>query len=221
MKMYRSHNLNIEHQYDTISEEFDTTRTRIWTSVRDFILKHKATSKTLLDVGVGNGKNILFANKHNFDCIGIDISNNLLNICRKKLITVFKKDVLELDNSFGKFDTIISIAMIHHLENIEMQKNAIVNMIKCLNTNGHLLISVWSKEIFNKKEKSDYRDFAIGPNVVEWNSVQGKNKIDRFYYIHDYNSFEKMFRDIAMITPISFEIKWEKQNWFCEIQKLE
>jgi len=219
MKMYRSHSLEIEQQYDKISTEFDTSRKRIWTSVQDFILKHKRTCKTLLDVGVGNGKNILFAKNHNFECVGIDISNNLLDICRKKSLTVFKKDVLDLDNSFGTFDTILSIATIHHLENTEMQKKALLNMINCLNDNGHLLVSVWSFEIFNRDEKSDYRDFVIGPNIVEWNSVKGENKVERFYFIHDYHSFKKIFREISIITPITYEITWEKQNWFCEIKK--
>lgn len=219
--MNMSHNKSIEHQYDVISHEFDTTRIRIWTSVQSFLTKHARSSpKTLLDVGVGNGKNILFAENYKYKCIGIDISNNLLDICRKKAINVFKKDVLDLNKSFGTFDTIISIATIHHLENTNIQKKAILNMIDCLKPGGHLLISVWSKEIFNKTGKSDYREFELGPNVVEWNSKEGKNKIGRFYYIHDYASFNKMFMDIASTTPISYEIKWEKQNWFCEIQKL-
>ena len=223
--MLHLHNISIEHQYDVISFEFDTTRTRIWTSVQEFLLKHASENhmnpKRLLDVGIGNGKNVLFANNHNYECIGIDISNNLLDICRKKSINVLKKDVLDLNASFGTFDTIISIAVIHHLENTSIQKQAILNMIDCLKTGGHILISVWSKEIFNKTGKSDYREFEVGPNIVEWNSKKCNSKIDRFYYIHNYDSFNKMFQDLALIVPISYEIKWEKQNWFCEIQKIE
>ena len=222
------HNKNIERQYDAISYEFDTTRTRIWTSVQDFLKKHQYISiypKTLLDVGVGNGKNIIFANSLQYDCIGIDISNNLLDICKKKDIRVRNKDVLNLDESFGKFDTIISIATIHHLENIDVQKQAIINMIDCLKNNGHLLISVWSHEIFDSigKNKNDYRKFNVGCNLVEWNSKNSNGdfkSINRFYYIHNYDSFQKMFQDIAKVKPISYEIKWEKQNWFCEIHKL-
>jgi len=214
------HNEYVETQYDKISEEFDTTRIRIWTSVQEFLLKHSENdNKTLLDVGVGNGKNIVFAKQHNYDCIGIDISNKLLEICRNKSLKVVKKDVLNLNKTFGTFDTIICIAMIHHLEDIAIQKRAIENMIDCLNNGGNLLISVWSKEIFNKSEKRDYRDFDVGPNIVKWNSKDGQNQIDRFYYIHDYASFNKMFEDIATRVSFSYEITWEKQNWFCEIKK--
>lgn len=236
--MTRYHNIAIEHQYDTISHEFDTTRTRIWTSVQTFLIKYacayqKNGIKSLLDVGVGNGKNILFANKLNYQCLGIDISSNLIDICHRKGINALKSDILDLDESFGKFDTIICIATIHHLENIDDQKQAIVNMIKCLKSNGRLLISVWSKEKGKEKEKgicdeicekqkNNYREFHIGPNIVEWNSKDGKNKIDRFYYIHDYDSFQQMFEDITHIVPmsLSYGITWEKQNWFCELHIL-
>lgn len=222
MNMSRAHNKSIEHQYDVISNEFDTTRVRIWTSVQYFLIKNASLNKngkTLLDVGVGNGKNIIFANNYNYKCIGIDISNNLLDICRKKALDVFKKDILDLNESFGTFDTIICIATIHHLEDTNVQKQAIINMLHCLKEGGNLLISVWSKEIFNNNEKSDYRNFNIGHNIVKWNSKDGHHKVDRFYYIHDYTSFEQMFKDISLIIPINYEINWEKQNWFCEITK--
>lgn len=220
MMMSRYHNKIIQQHYDTISQEFDKTRTRIWSSVQTFLIKYASSNqKTLLDVGVGNGKNILFANKYNYQCLGIDISKKLIDICDSKGINTLNADVLDLDISFGKFDTVICIATIHHLENVDDQKQAIINMINCLKPNGHLLISVWSKEIFNnkQKEKSDYRNFSVGKNLVEWNSKDGTNKINRFYYIHDLKSFQTMFQDIASIIPISYEITWEKQNWFCEI----
>jgi SAM-dependent methyltransferase len=219
--MLCSHNQRIEHQYDVISQEFDMSRVRIWKSVKEFITNHNSSNKKLLlDVGVGNGKNILFANEYNYECIGIDISTNLLEICRQKRLNVHKKDVLHLNKSFGMFDTILCIATIHHLENIMEQTQAILNMIDCLNPHGNLLISVWSIEIFNNDEKKDYRHFNVGPNLVEWNSKDKQNKIDRFYFIHNYDSFHGMIEYIASITPIHYEIKWEKQNWFCEIMKM-
>lgn len=221
-----NHNKEIGEQYDIISTEFDASRNRIWNTVQLFLTKNsdKESIKTLLDVGVGNGKNVLFANKHNYSCIGIDISDKLLEICETKNVTVFKKDVLELDPSFlGTFDIILCIACIHHLENIELQTKAICNMIKCLKPSGKLLLSVWSKELFNNhdtsppKQKSDYRNFDLGPNLVEWNSKNKELMINRFYFIHNYKSFYDMICRIQDILPISFTIIWEKQNWFCEI----
>jgi len=224
--MINAHSKLIADQYDIISEEFDCSRVRIWNKVNQFLTKHnKIFKKSLLDAGVGNGKNLIFANNLNYHTLGIDISEKLLQICRKKNIEVHNVDVLDLyPHMFGKFDIIISIAVIHHLKTIESQIQAIVNMLNCLVNNGHLLISVWSHEtidIFSEKsEEIECRNFDIGPNIVEWNSKNKQTKIDRFYFIHDFVSFYVMMCQVSEIVPISFAISWEKQNWFCEIYKL-
>jgi SAM-dependent methyltransferase len=224
--MINAHSKLIADQYDIISDEFDCSRVRIWNKVNQFLTKHnKIFKKSLLDAGVGNGKNLIFANNLNYHTLGIDISEKLLQICRKKNIEVHNVDVLDLyPHMFGKFDIIISIAVIHHLKTIESQIQAIVNMLNCLVNNGHLLISVWSHEtidIFSEKsEEIECRNFDIGPNIVEWNSKNKQTKIDRFYFIHDFVSFYVMMCQVSEIVPISFAISWEKQNWFCEIHKL-
>jgi 2-polyprenyl-3-methyl-5-hydroxy-6-metoxy-1,4-benzoquinol methylase len=224
---YKDHNKNIEDLYDLISKEFDISRVRIWNKVKEFLVIED-DNKKLLDVGTGNSKNYIYAKNLGYDCIGTDISNNLINIGINKGLNIYKKDVLELkDTDFGKFNKIICIAVIHHLETIELQKIAIINMINCLYNNGELLLSVWSIEkqnileytvdsVFYEKNKNDYRDFILGPNYVDWKYKQ--NIIKRFYYIHNYDTFNKMFMDLKELLPISYTIYWEKQNWFCRIK---
>lgn len=209
-----THSQRIADQYDIISNEFDTTRQRIWKSVQSFIIENASiNSRSLLDVGIGNAKNVIFAQTYNYDCIGIDISKNLLEICKNKNIKSFHKDVLDLRNTdYGTFDSIICIAVIHHLENIDTQKLAIRNMIDCLKPGGKLLISVWSKETYDLQ---DSRQFDYGANDVEWKSRKNSSSIKRFYFIHDYESFHTMISDLN----VEFKISWERQNWFCEIMK--
>lgn len=218
---YYLHNNKVAEQYDLICDDFNSSRIRVWKTVKKFL---DNCSGSLLDVGVGNGKNIIELNKK-IKCIGIDISNKLLNICISKNLTVYKKDVLELkDTDYGTFDNIICIAVIHHIENIELQKQAIINMINCLNKNGNLLISVWSYEtinIFNNNDidtKLDFKKFKLGPNKVEWNSKNKEIKIDRFYYIHNYDTFYNMIYEISKIINIEYTITWELQNWLCNIK---
>ena len=212
-------------QYDIICDEFDASRQRIWKSVQYFIITNASNTihRSLLDVGIGNAKNVVFAQTYNYDCIGIDISKELLKICNKKNIRSYKKDVIQLKKTdYGTFDSILCIAVLHHLENIETQKIAIKNMIECLNPGGKLLISVWSKEKHDIHDISesiiqekDCRQFNCGPNDVEWKLRKTNSIIKRFYYIHDYNSFHNMIQDLK----VDFKISWEKQNWFCEIKK--
>ena len=84
-----------------------------------------------------------------------------------------------------------------------------------------MLISVWSYEITldiekkNNKQQKDYRNFTVGHNFFKWN-----NKCDRYYYIHDYNSFCLLIKNVSSECNIKYEITYEKQNWFCKIVKV-
>lgn len=210
-----SHNKIIADQYDIIYKSFDNSRVRIWNSVRNFI-EDKNNSKTLLDSGCGNGKNMVFAESYGYLCEGFDISNKLLSICKNKNLNVYYGDVLDI-NLNKKYDKIISIAVLHHLESQHEQLLAIKNLYNLLNDGGKLLISFWSKEKFFDNllnNKSDSREFDVGPNYVDW-KYSKDIIIKRYYYIHDYNSIT----ELAKMTNIDYNIKWEMQNWFITFYK--
>ena len=229
--------IDIAHQYDAISNLFDTSRVRIWNNVKKFITDMKDVSenkKMLLDAGCGNGKNSLYAMERNYEVIGIDISEKLLNISISKGINVKKMDLLNID-FIDTFDKCICIAVIHHINSIELQCKAIINMIRSLKQYGELLISVWSLEKVNtisfistgliehhdNDNKKDYRDFTQGHNFVDWIVNKKNNEIvKRYYYIHNYDTFVNLMELVKDHIQIDYEISWEKQNWFCKIIKL-
>ena len=175
-------------------------------------------TNTLLDCGCGNGKNMIYAQSLGYHCVGFDISNNLLDICKNKGLNVYYQDVLNLKNN-NKYNKIISIAVLHHLQTLEEQIAAIKNLCDCLDNNGKLLVSFWSKEktfddikehegciitgesigvtVNNIKSKSDCRDFISGPNYVNW-KLDRENIIQRFYYIHDYKSIQELAKNESL-----------------------
>tara|TARA_B100001758_G_scaffold247074_1_gene263787 strand:- start:6663 stop:7307 length:645 start_codon:yes stop_codon:yes gene_type:complete len=206
------HNINVANQYNLISNSFDNSRVRIWNNVKQF-LNTKNNNEELLDCGCGNGKNMIYANKIGYVSEGFDISDNLLDICREKNLNVFYHDVLDLKLK-QKYDKIIAIAILHHLKSVEEQILSINNLLDCLKDGGSLLVSFWSKEKnFNNSEYSknavDYRDFKVGPNIVDW-KLDKNNTVKRFYYIHDYDSI------INLVNKVNHKyiIYWEMQNWF-------
>jgi len=207
-----THNNIIANQYDLIANSFDNSRVRIWNTVKEF-LNNYDTNDTLLDCGCGNGKNMIYANNIGYISEGFDISNKLLNICIAKNLNVYYNDVLNFKSN-KKYNKIIAIATLHHLETIGEQKLAILNLLNSLSDNGTLLISFWSKEKnFNNenyiKNKIDYRDFDSGPNYVKW-KLSPNNIINRFYYIHDYDSINNLAESLGY----NYIITWELQNWF-------
>jgi SAM-dependent methyltransferase len=232
-----NHNKLIANQYNIISKVFDNSRVRIWNNVKQFLLDNQVSnnkSSTLLDCGCGNGKNMIYAQSLGYYSEGFDISNNLLDICKNKGLNVYYQDVLNInaDNINKKYNKIISIAVLHHLQTFEEQIVAIKNLYDCLDSNGKLLVSFWSKEkslddiedtnyinnpnIFNNtnNSKSDSRDFVTGPNYVDW-KLDKENIIKRYYYIHDYNSIRKLSENINA----KYAISWEQQNWFILFSK--
>jgi len=206
------HNNIIANQYDLIANSFDNSRVRIWNTVKEFLNNYN-TNDTLLDCGCGNGKNMIYANKIGYNSEGFDISKNLLKICTTKNLNVYYSDVLNF-KATKKYNKIIAIATLHHLETIKEQKIAIINLLNSLCDNGSLLVSFWSKEKnFNEenyiKNKIDYRNFESGPNYVKW-KLSPDNIINRFYYIHDNNSIN----NLAESFGYNYIITWELQNWF-------
>jgi 2-polyprenyl-3-methyl-5-hydroxy-6-metoxy-1,4-benzoquinol methylase len=207
-----THNKKIANQYDLIYKSFDTSRVRIWNNVKLFLSNYNEND-TLLDCGCGNGKNMIYANNLGYNCDGYDISKKLLDICISKNLNVYYSDVLNM-NLDKKYDKIISIAVLHHLETFDEQVLAINNLLKCLKDNGTLLVSFWSKEKkFNNtnidKNQNDYRNFNNGANYVDW-KLDKNNVIKRYYYIHDYDSILKLVKQIN----VKYIITWELQNWF-------
>jgi tRNA (uracil-5-)-methyltransferase TRM9 len=207
-----THNNKIANQYDLIYKSFDTSRVRIWNNVKLFLSNYNEND-TLLDCGCGNGKNMVYANNLGYNCVGYDISKKLLDICISKNLNVYYSDVLNMDFD-KKYDKIISIAVLHHLETFDEQILAINNLLKCLKDNGTLLVSFWSKEKkFNNtdihKNQNDYRNFNNGANYVDW-KLDKNNIIKRYYYIHDYDSILKLVKKLN----VKYIIAWELQNWF-------
>ena len=238
MKM-NSHNKLIASQYNIISKVFDNSRVRIWNNVKQFLLDSQevagARTNTLLDCGCGNGKNMIYAQSLGYHSEGFDISDNLLDICKNKGLNVYYQDVLNLKAN-KKYNKIISIAVLHHLQTFEEQIAAIKILCDCLDNNGKLLVSFWSKEktledikeyrqdcqgagacnsedrgliVADVRSKSDSRDFVPGPNYVSW-KLDRENIIQRFYYIHDYKSIQELAKNIN----VKYTISWEQQNWF-------
>lgn len=192
--------------YDIIAYEFSNTRIHIWDFVKKF-LEDKDTSYGL-DVGCGNGKNMIFKNM-----IGVDNSIKFLDICREKNKEVILSDMCLLPFKNNEFDYTISIASFHHLSSEERRKECMNEMIRVLRYGGEGIISIWSYEYQNK------HNFDLGDNFVPWVSRNPSIiPILRYYYIMDLNmlkSFLDQFSDLINIITI----KNEKGNWIIHFQK--
>ena len=97
---------NVHQVYEIISEHFDKTRYHTWPIIDKFI---KSFNKGSLigDIGCGNGRNCLVRDDCKF--IGTDISESLVNICKKLVGQKFLKRaflVSKFENIYNFFEEI-------------------------------------------------------------------------------------------------------------------
>ena len=133
--------MNVEETYNTIAKDFNKTRYKIWRCVLQFITGLESNTK-LLEVGCGNGKNMLYRN--DIDSYGIDISEEQVEICRAKGLKVEKANMTRLPYGSNEFDNIICIATYHHLDNPNDRRTALLEMYRILKPNGKILLTVWA-----------------------------------------------------------------------------
>jgi SAM-dependent methyltransferase len=224
------------HVYDTyqlISNEFDKSRHHIWPCVRDFLDKAHL-GQSLLEIGCGNGKNLLYR-QADLNGIGIDLVPNFVRICTEKGLRAIEGSAIDLPFSDGVFDNCISVAVFHHLASEERRIKALREMYRVLKIGGRGMIVCWAYE----QAEGDINHSALG--VPEGNTWQlcnpdrkrsivnkelhrgdqyigwrGRAGGERYYYCYDREGFEKYTSNISVLES---RIWWQKGNWVFEFTK--
>jgi SAM-dependent methyltransferase len=204
-------NINLKEVYNKIAEYFNITRVRIWGSVKNF-LNSLDEKSSILDVGCGNGKNMLY--RPNLKFKGIDFSEEQVKICKHKNLDVIEASMCSLPFDDSTFDHMICIASYHHLDNDKNRQESLNEMYRCLKKNGKVLITVWAMEQF---EGSTF-NFTKKDEMVSWRRNGDDNIYYRYYHIYNKGDLEE---EVMRLEP-RFKIVgggWEVGNWFIILQK--
>ncbi|XP_038213540.1 alkylated DNA repair protein alkB homolog 8 isoform X2 [Zerene cesonia] len=150
--------LHVHQVYEQIAGHFSTTRHKPWPKVQEFIMNTPPGS-IVLDLGAGNGKNIL--NRNDIIQIACERSTGLLAECAAHTAAVrgaqcVRLDVLRAPLVDGRADVALCIAVVHHFCSEARRKQAINTIARLLRSGGRALITVWAKD----QKKSNY----IAPN---------------------------------------------------------
>ncbi|KAG0437309.1 putative methyltransferase [Dictyocoela muelleri] len=156
----------VEKFYNTNSLSFSSTRYKPWPKVQSFLEKYN--SALILDIGCGNGRNMMiykenannkicvldkkYKNNNNMEksvnplAIGCDRSLNLLKLGPGSI----RCDAAALPFKTNSFDILLSISVIHHLTTLKRRKDALLEMKRVMKEKA--IIYVW--DIKFKKDKS-------------------------------------------------------------------
>lgn len=195
--------------YDIHAADFSKSRFRIWPHVKQFLDKLPPNS-TVLDIGCGNGKNMIYGNGR-LKMFGLEQSQSLCDICTERGLNVVQGTALKLPFPDNHFDAIIMIAVIHHIDPKE-HIHALNEIKRVLKQNGTCLITNWAVE----QPPTSKRTFTLGLNMVTW-----KDKEDNPlpYWVIDKSTAE----DYINTFPDSLECKmltWDAGNWEFFLQKV-
>jgi ubiquinone/menaquinone biosynthesis C-methylase UbiE len=197
--------------YNEISNRFDISRFRIWPCVKKF-LDSFPSSSILLDVGCGNGKNMLYRTDLNFK--GIDFSIKLVEICKNKNLDVIESSMTNIPFDNNHFDGIIVIASYHHLSNDDERKQTLDELYRVVKSGGEILIVVWAME---QPEDSKF-NFTKSEELVKWYSLDNNKTFYRYYHIYSKGN---LVEEIKRLKP-EFNIEYEyleKGNWVVCLKK--
>jgi len=133
--------------YNIIAEHFSEKRGRLWPDLKPF-LKYVQPGDKVLDAGCGNGR--LYGELKNKKAayLGIDFSQKLLEIARKKHSQAdFRQgDLIKRETWQGLegFDICFCLALLHHLPTRFLQLKTLKFIQQSLKKDGLLVLSVWN-----------------------------------------------------------------------------
>lgn len=205
--------------YDSIATEFDKTRRSVWSHVGNFLDSLEPKS-TILELGCGNGKNMLYRN--DLDFIGIDISKEQVNICKKKKLDCMESNITNLLFEDNKFNYMICIATYHHLDNDTDRQKCLNEIYRTLKPNGKILITVFAME---QPANSKFK-FTKSDEYVPWNKNLLRSAScttlflgpPRYYHIYKKDELESEIKRLNNRFLI-IDKGLEMGNWWIVLKK--
>ena len=216
---------DLQQVYNNISQEFSASRVFPWEELEIFI-PHIKDGDKILDLGCGNGRLIkaLQESKKDFDYLGVDFSDGLIDRAREQFPD--KKfelnDISKVDFEANSFDTVFVIATFHHLPS-KKERQELLNKINIwLKPGGYLIMTNWNlwqrkymKHYFKKFWlKKSWNDF-----FVSWQMYSGKSKkFWRYYHSFSTRELESLLKKTGFkLKPKGvYKTKW---NINCFVQK--
>jgi len=191
----------IKKDYNKLALHFSLTRRFPWFEFL-FLIKYIKSGDKILDLGCGNGRFIELIKDLPIEYTGLDISQELIFLSKKRFENLKKTgqlkiknfhlvigDALNLPFEDNSFDAIFSISVFHQIPSLEFRLRFLKEARRVLKNEGFLILSVWNfwqkKFLLNlikytllkllRKVKLDFKDIFI-----PWKTSQ--NQIILRYY---------------------------------------
>ena len=176
----------MKEEYNLFAEIYDYITDQDPRSFLKFLEKN-LKGKTVLDLGCGTGTISNYLTHKGFSVIGIDSSEEMLEIAKAKVCGNFYKKGLENFSFNEEFDTIVSHDAINHLLDENALKKCFQNCYNSLKKDGLLLFNVLTNKYVNKMITSNGYGEFIGKNAFIWEDFQEED-----FYIIELSVFKNL-----------------------------
>jgi ubiquinone/menaquinone biosynthesis C-methylase UbiE len=135
-----------KENYDSFAESFSQTRNYLPEAAKSLFEDHVRAGDRVLDNGCGNGRFYPFFKEKGADYVGIDNSEKLVDIAKKKYPEAEFKidDALELSFASEEFGLVISMAVLHHIPSKAYRRQFFQEAWRVLKPGGRLIVTVWN-----------------------------------------------------------------------------
>jgi trans-aconitate methyltransferase len=205
----------MSNKYENIAEFYQICLPDFWIPFTKLLEKKIPNIKyNLLDLGCGTGDAVKYLENYINLYLGIDHSNEMLEIAKKKYpnFEFIKGDIVEYNNTLNiKYDIVLAAfdTMNHLLDKLYWEK-LFSNAYSFLETNGFFIFDICTAN----DHKNNWKNYV---DVIEKNSFTWIRKgnycnetnlatIQSFFYI--LNPSNKLYRkEYDVINQISFEVE--------------
>jgi len=207
--------------YNKIADDFSRTRSFLWDGLKP-LSEHTKPGDKVLDLGCGNGRLLQIFEGKNIDYFGIDNSEKLIEVAKKKYpdYNFQIADAFNLPFPENFFDKIYSIAVLHHIPSNEFRTQFLTEANRVLRSGGILILSVWN--LWQKKTswqslikntilkilgrtKLDLKDI-----FYPWKNSEQRIIIQRYFHLFTRKELRALFKRTGFKVK---EIKiWEKEK---------
>ena len=168
------------------------------------------------EIGCGNGKNLAYLSDTNvrIRTIGIDISEELLEICRGRGLEVMLGSILDIPLDEHALDHTLSVAVIHHFKERGDRIRALRELARVTRLGGRILITVWAR---NQTMEDGKRRFATNDEMVGFKTKTGETHY-RYYHLYDDG---ELADDLAQVPELQvIKLYMERGNYIAELVRV-
>lgn len=188
-----SHIQDMRTVYNQIAQEFSETRKHGWQEWKLFE-EYIPQSGKILDIGCGNGR--LSEYFPQYEYYGIDLADEFIKIAQKRYPNkqFIQAEMTHLPFEDNFFDSVFSIASLHHVNTKELRLQALSEMHRVLKKDHHLCIMVWNlrnNQRYAKElaaAKKTHSEFDL---LIPW----GDKKIMRYYYAYSADELQQQLTE--------------------------